>query len=323
VTIGGGTGSFPILRALKNQPVNLTAIVSMADDGGMAGVLRDEYGVLPPSDVRKTLVALAEPGSILRELFNYRFSEGSFKGCAFGNFFLAALEKITGSFAEAVKEASKVLKVKGSVIPVTLSDARLCAKLADGAVIKGETNIDIPTKDFRPAIKKVWLEPKAEINPQAETAIKTADLIVICPGDLYTSIIPNFLVKGMKEAVKKSKAKKVCFVNLMTKFGETHGFKAEDFIKTIEKYLGRDALDFVVFNSKKPRAEILKRYKKEKAEFVEPPGKSKKTKPVYIRADLLASGGFIRHDPGEKTSKILLAILNELDNPNKNQKASF
>lgn len=313
VVIGGGTGTFMVLSSLKEYPVNLTAIVSMADDGGSTGILRDQYGVLPPGDVRRALVALSQESKTLRELFNYRFGAGDLEGHSFGNIFLSALEKISGNFASAVKEASRVLNLKGSVLPVTLDNIRLNAKLADGKIIKGETNIDIPRGRARARIEKVWLSSSAKINPEAKKAILSADMIVIGPGDLYTSIIPNFLVNGVSLAVKKSKAKKVYVCNLMTKYGETHGFRAEDFLGEIEKYLGLGVLDFAIFNKRSPHTSILARYKKEKAEFIEPPkiGQHQMltilTKKIVL-ADLLAPGSFIRHD-NKKLARVLISLL--------------
>ncbi len=304
VVIGGGTGTFVVLSALKNYPLELTAIVSMADDGGSTGMLRDQYGVLPPGDIRRALVALSASPT-LRDLFNYRFIKGDLSGHSFGNIFLSTLEKIKGDFASAVKDASQILNIKGAVLPVTLGNVRLYAQLTDGKILKGETNIDIPRTKTRAKIKKVWLSPAANINPEAKKALISADLIVIGPGDLYTSLIPNLLVRGAPEAIKKSKAKKVFVCNLMTKYGETNGFLAADFVEEIEKYLGKNVLDYAVFNSKKPRAKTLARYKKEKAEFIEPPAKSQK----YILADLLDAGQFIRHNPRQKLAKTLVSLL--------------
>lgn len=302
-----------VLSALKGYPLDLTAIVSMADDGGSTGILRDQYGVLPPGDVRRALVALSQESETLRKLFNYRFESGGLAGYSFGNIFLSALEKIKGDFASAVLEASRVLNVRGRVLPVTLDNVRLNAKLSDGKIIKGETNIDIPKTKLRAKIEKVWLSPSAKINAAAKNAILEADLVIIGPGDLYTSLIPNLLVKGVPEALKKSKAKKVYVCNLMTKFGETHDFKAEDFIGEIEKYLGHGGLDYAVFNNRKPHAKVLKRYKKEKAEFIDPPivrsSVSNNNSSKYIFADLLDDGPFIRHNPRQKLAKVLISLL--------------
>src|SRR3989344_297873 len=243
VVMGGGTGTFTVLSALKAYDVQLSAIVSMADDGGSTGILRDQYGVLPPGDVRRALVALSEASVELRELFNYRFSSGDFAGHSFGNLFLSTLEKIQGNFGSAVEEASRILNVKGNVIPVTLGNVRLYARLQDGTTLSGETNIDIPKRGrSRAPIDTVWLRPKAKINPHAEKAIMDADVVVIGPGDIYTSIIPNLLVSGVPKALQQSKARKVYVCNLMTKFGETQNFTAMNFLDAIERYLGKDIL---------------------------------------------------------------------------------
>ncbi len=310
VVIGGGTGTFVVLSALRDYPVELSAIVSMADNGGSTGRLRDQYGVLPPGDVRRALVALSDTSHTLRNLFNYRFNAGDLHEHNFGNIFLSALEKITGNFSDAVKVASKILNIKGSVIPVTLDNINLRAQLANGVTIKGETDIDIPKHDPTISIKNVWLSPQARINPEAKKAILTADMIVIGPGDLFTSIIPNLLVRGVIESIKKSKAKKVYICNLMTKFGETHGFKAQDFVNTIEKYLGIGILDYAVFNNRKPSAAILNRYREENSHFIDISElDSKHKKPEYILADLLDYGRFVRHNPRKKLAKLLISLL--------------
>ena len=310
VVIGGGTGSFMVLTALRDYPVALSSIVSMADNGGSTGRLRDQYGVLPPGDVRRALVALYDAGPTLRQLFNYRFSGGDFNKHSFGNIFLSALEKITGSFADAVGVASKILNIKGRVIPVTLGNVSLCARLADDRVIRGETDIDVPRHDPRIPIKEIWLEPHVSINPEARRAILEADMIVIGPGDIYTSLIPNLLVKGAAEAIRKSKAKKVYVCNLMTKFGETHDFKAQDFVNTVEKYLGRGVLNYAVFNTRKPSAAVLGRYLKENSHFVSTSGLNlKQKKPRFILADLLDDGKFVRHNPRKKLAGVLVSLL--------------
>jgi len=314
VVIGGGTGTFTVLSALKDLDLSLTAVVSMADDGGSTGALRDQYGVLPPGDVRRALVALSESSETLRELFNYRFGGGDLAGHSFGNIFLSALEKISGNFASAVAEASSVLNIKGKVLPVTLDNIRLHARLADGKLIKGETNIDIPKRGARARAKidKVWLEPFARISQDTKSAILAADLIVIGPGDLYTSLIPNLLVQGVPEAIRKSRAKKVYVCNLMTKYGETDGFKAENFVSEIEKYLGKNVLDYAIFNNKKPTSKILAKYRDEKSEFINPPdirNLASDKRPKYILADLLDDGPLIRHSPRRKLAKVLTGFL--------------
>lgn len=310
VTIGGGTGTFMLLSALKGYPVDLTAIISMADDGGSTGLLRDQYGVLPPGDVRRALVALSESSDVMRDLFNYRFQGGGLQGHNFGNLFISALEKVTGSFASALNEVSLILNINGEVVPVTLDDVRLCARLRDGKIIRGETNIDVPKTPRSAPIEEVWLEPEARLNPSVKRVLRAADLIVLGPGDLYTSIIPNLLVSGMAKEIRESKAIKVYVCNLMTKKGETDGFTGEHFVEEIERYLGKGVLDYALFNNKKPSEEILRRYRREHAHFIEPPkAKTKKGKPDYVLANLIDSGKFIRHSPRKKLAKALLSLL--------------
>lgn len=259
VTIGGGSGSFMVLSGLKKYPVDLSAIVSMADDGGSSGVLRDELGVLPPGDARQCLVALSKSSRLLRELFNYRYSNGGLSGHSFGNIFLSTLEKITGGMDSAIKEAGQILRIRGQVLPVTLKNSRLVAVLKNGKKIIGENKIYGSSLDSL-VFKKLYLEPAASANPEIIPIIKQADKIVISPGDLYTSLIPNFLVKGLSEAVKKSKAKVVYVSNLMTKPGQTDGFNAVDYVKVLEKYSGKGVIDYVVYNKEKPEEKILKKY---------------------------------------------------------------
>lgn len=311
VVIGGGTGVYTVLSGLKKFPYQLTAVLTMADDGGSSGVLREEFGILPPGDIRRALVALSTSSPILAKLFTYRFKNGEgLKGHSFGNLFLTALERITGDFSKAIAEAAKILGIKGKILPVTLDKTRLFARLENDYLVVGETNIDIPKHDPKLAIKEIFLNPPARANKEVIQEIKKADAIVIGPGDLYSSILPNFLVKGIKEAIKKSKAKKIYVLNIMTKYGETNNFKASDFIKTIEKYLGKGVLDYVIINTQKPKAKYLKKYKKEKAEFVvfDKENFTKEKKYEIITARLLRKGSLLRHDP-EKLAQVISKIV--------------
>jgi uncharacterized cofD-like protein len=208
VTVGGGTGSYTVLSGLKNLPdVSLTALVSMADDGGSTGVLMDELGVLPAGDVRQCLVALSEHSDIVRELMNYRFSEGKLDGHSFGNIFLAALEKVTGDFVQGVEVASGILKVKGSVIPVTRNVAKLAIMLSDGKIIEGENKIN-HSEIQEVGIDKIFYQDNVDINEHAKTALLNADYVILGPGNYYCSILPNIAVSGMVDALKKTRAKK-------------------------------------------------------------------------------------------------------------------
>lgn len=317
VVIGGGTGVFTVLSGLKKYPVDLTAVVTMADDGGSTGVLREEFGILPPGDVRRVLVALSHSSDhMMADLFNYRFREGGLLGHTFGNIMLTALERLTGSFEAAVIEAAKLLRVRGMVFPVTLDHVRLCAELEDGSVIRGETNIDIPRHNGNLKIVRVFLDSPARINTRARDAILVSDMVVIGPGDLYTSIVPNLLVQGMPDAIRKSRAKKIYVANLMTKWGETMGFHVEDFIRVIENYVGRHVLDYVCINTKRPSANRRRMYEKESSEFVAIAESSPDTfatrrsakKPTPIFGDFLRRRGFVRHDP-ERLAKVLVSLL--------------
>lgn len=255
--IGGGTGSFTLLTGLKEYTQSLTALVNMADDGGSTGLLRDELGVLPPGDVRQCLVALSD-APMLRDLFNYRFEEGSLKGHAFGNLFLTALEKMTGDFAEGVEVASEVLNVKGRVEPITLSNVTLLMHTETQGEVRGEYIIgDSDLKGERP---KMWLEPEAVLNPKALAAIMEADIVVIAPGNLYGSLAPALIVPGVGEALSKTKAFKVYICNLVTKPGQTDGYSVADFAGEVERLAGRQFLDAVVFNTRQPEQNLLDKY---------------------------------------------------------------
>lgn len=262
VTIGGGTGSFTLLSGLKNYQYDITAIVTMADDGGSTGVLRDELGVLPPGDVRQCLVALSDSTEELRELMNYRFESGGLEGHNFGNLFLSALEKINGSFSGGIIEAIKILNVNGSVIPVSEDDMRLVIKLNDGKLLSGEKELDENVQIHEIGIHEVRLASRVRANKRAVKAIDEADFIIIGPGDHYGSIVPNLLVNGVKKAIKKAKAKVVFVAPLTNKMGQTDGFTVEDYVQNIEKLIGKKRINFVVYNSKKPHKDMVKRYEK-------------------------------------------------------------
>lgn len=323
VTIGGGTGSFTLLSGLKKYPIDLVAIVSMADDGGSTGVLRDELGVLPPGDVRQCLVALSDSSEMLRELMNYRFEGGGLKGHSFGNLFLSALEKINGSFSKGVEEAAKILNTKGEVIPVTDTDTKLYMELKNGKILKGEEQINHSAHLQTIGIKGNYLKPVAKANKKAIERILEADLIVIGPGNHYCSIVPNFLVKGIPEAIRKSKAKVVYNCNLVNKAKHTENFTLDDYIDSINSYIGAKRIDYATFNIKKPSSKLIKKYENRKdllAEFNI--GDRSDRNYRIIRADILsekrpkfsisdvlaAQRSFIRHD-NEKLAKIIMMIL--------------
>lgn len=264
VTIGGGTGTFVIQSGLKRLPnVALTAIVSVADDGGATGRLRDAYGFLPLGDARQALIALAENGesSLIRRLFGYRFSKGDIAGHNFGNLFLTALTDMLGSDAEAIEAASKILRIKGKVIPVSNTPGTLVAHLEDGTTIVGEHTIDTPTPGRAHIVTLETKEP-VEVSKDACAAITAADLIVLGPGDLYASTLANFTVTGLKECVQKSKAKLVYILNLFTKAGQTQGYGASKYVEEITRYAGRTPDTILLSTSSFPK-EALDRYAKE------------------------------------------------------------
>ncbi len=318
VVLGGGTGSFTLLQALKKLTPHITAIVSMSDDGGSSGALRDELGVLPPGDARQCLVALSDSPEI-RNLFNYRFSEGRLEGQSLGNIILSGLELQHGSFEKAVLVASKVLRIRGTVLPVTLGNHRLIMHDAD-QVIRGEHLIDEHSVTSRQAT--VRLEPAATLNPAAHKAIRQADMVVIAPGSLYSSLLPIFAVGGMAEALARTTATVVSVINLVNKPGQTDGWHVADFVAEQERYLGSGQIDVVLYNNQPIAEELLQKYAAE-GEF---PVRTEKAKFKSVSAQLVGARlvapeisaqdpadqaikrTLIRHDASE-VSKQLLKLL--------------
>lgn len=246
--IGGGTGTFVVLSGLKQYPMDIAAIVSTIDSGGSTGRLRDQYGVLPPGDLRQCLVALSEAPDLWRKLFLHRFENGDFNGHNFGNIFLTALDQLTPDYNKVIEMASYILKTKGTVIPVTFDDVHLCAEYQDGEIIETEDLIDTALHKKIP-IKRAYLKPRASANPKALSRIRESEYIILGPGDMYTSIIPNILVRGMRPAIRESKATLIYIVNLVTKNGQTPQYSAFDHVKDIEKYIGRP-IDIVIMNNR-------------------------------------------------------------------------
>lgn len=318
VTIGGGTGNFVVLSGLKNRDLNLKAIVTMSDSGGSSGVLRDEYGVLPPGDVRQCLVALSHAPDQLRKLFLYRFSGGPFDGHNFGNIFLSALEKTSGSMDKAVSVASRILNVTGRVIPVTNEPTELCVELENGEHIIGETNIDEPTHDGNLRIKRTYLTPKnITANPKAIEAIRKADMIVIGPGDVFTSLMPVLLVPGISDAVKASSAEKVFITNLMKKYGQTNRMNVRGTVEAIEALIGAGELDHILMNNAPIPQDIVDYYKKHNEEML---GDDMEQDPRVVRRNIISdtqhkkaegdtlTRSILRHSP-EKVASALLELL--------------
>ena len=264
-TIGGGTGTFNVLSGLgKKRNLNLAAIVTVADSGGSTGELRDEFGILPPGDVRRAIVALADDTEVVRRLFEYRFKEGrSIAGHTVGNLLLTALTDIMGDFERGIEELSEMFDVHGKVIPVTLDNVSLGVTLENGERIVGETDIDIPKHDATIPIREAFLLGGGCLNPRAREAIGNSDYVIIGPGDLYTSIIPNLLCSGMVEALRVTPAKVIYVCNIMTKHGETDGFAVEDFIRVLEQYAGPGSIDYVLVNNGELRSDLLCKYEAE------------------------------------------------------------
>lgn len=309
VCLGGGN-AMPkaVLEGLKRYRVKLTAICAMLDSGGSAGRLRKDYKIVSPGDIRRAFIALANTSPVIEDLFNYRFQTGQLKGHNFANLLIAALELVTDDYEKTIKEITRILNIKHEVLPVTLERANLYAILENGQIISGEENIDKPKHDGNLKIKKVFLKPKVKAYPKAIEAILTANLIVIGPGDLYSSLAQILLTKGIPEAIRESRAKKVYICNLMTKYGETNNFSVQDFTQEIEKYLG-GKIDFVIYNNKKVFPRRLEKYKKEHPELLELVKIDERLKEnkKFIGKDVILSSGPIIHDPN-KLAKVILSI---------------
>jgi uncharacterized cofD-like protein len=319
VTIGGGTGRFTLLLGLKKHPVDISAIVAMSDNGGSTGRLRDELGVLPPGDIRQCLIALSGSAVTMRKLMSYRFEKGGLAGHNFGNILISTLEKITGSLEESLRIVGAILNIKGRVIPVTTDNVELVATLQNGKTIRGEDALDHYKLLSRVGVKDMYLKPHARANARALKAIREADLLVVGPGDIYTSLIPNFLVDGIAEAFVKSKAKKVYVANLMNLKGHTDNFSVADYVDVLEEVIGkRGVFDAVVCNTRKPSPALLKKYKKEGTPVV--CDRERLEGRTVTHADVLASGVaqiakgdklrrvLIRHD-SEKLAHVLIGLL--------------
>lgn len=319
--LGGGTGLYNLLLGLKAFPgFHLASVVNMSDDGGSTGRLRTAFGILPPGDVRRSLVALSTAPDLMKEIIQHRFGaeDPALKDHNFGNLFLAALSQITGSMEEAIRAASDILNIRGIVIPVTTTKNTLMAELEDGTEIIGEANIDVPhERDPGVRITKLWQEPEAVANPNALSAVVNAEYVIIGPGDLFTSIVSNLVVKGIKDAVQQTKGKVIYICNLMTKPGETLGYSVEDHVGEIIKYAGEDCLDYVLVSSSKISKKMLDRYaKKVQAPVViENTDKLKKiTNAEIIEADVGSTVDLVRHDSIRLASEILRIIRKKASN---------
>lgn len=313
VVIGGGTGLSTMLRGLKSYTNNITAIVTVGDDGGGSGKLREDLGMLPPGDIRNCILALADTEPIMEDLLQYRFKEGTLKGQNFGNLFLAAMAEISDNFEDAVKKMSSVLAVTGKVLPVTLDDMKLVAELENGSVIEGESKIPEEVISVGSKIRELMINPKdAEPLDEALQAIEEADAIIMGPGSLYTSIIPNLLVKNISKTIGKSQAIKIYISNVMTQPGETDDFSVSDHLKVLIKYGGKNSIDYVIANDGDVDDDIKERYLKEGSKLVDLDyDKIGELGIEVIATDLVqVTKGYVKHD-GVHLAEILMQTILE------------
>ena len=311
VVVGGGTGISTMLRGLKRFTSNITAVITVADDGGGSGALREDLGMLPPGDIRNCIMALAETESVMERLLQYRFPEGRLKGQSFGNLFLAAMNGISDNFEQAVRNTSDVLAVTGRVLPVTEQDVRLLATLEDGTVIEGESLIGSHHRNHPGRIRELTLQPTGAIPlPPVLEAIHSADLIVLGPGSLYTSILPNLLVDGVSQAIQSAKAARVYVCNVMTQPGETDGFHVSDHVQALTDHVGTDLFDYCLVNSGDVEEPILERYHADGADLVRVDlSKLKKMGIKVVESDIVETrDGLVRHDP-DKLAQTVMDIL--------------
>ncbi|HHX09756.1 MAG TPA: YvcK family protein [Firmicutes bacterium] len=312
VVIGGGTGLATVLRGLKAFDYDITAIVTVADDGGSSGLLRKDMGILPPGDIRNCLLALAEAEPEMAALFNHRFSRGKLKGHNFGNLFLAAMTEMTGDFQEAIRAMSRILAVKGKVLPATLSDVILVAEMEDGSVVLGETAIPLANGK----VKNLRLRPEdPPALDDAVEAIRNADGIIIGPGSLFTSIIPNLLVRGIRQAVRESAASKLYICNVMTQPGETDGFTVLDHVQAIENHAG-PLFSYILVNTAGAPGDVLEKYAQEGKYHVTADLEGlERAGYEVISGDFLARGDLARHDPFKVATAITAFVDSHFRRP--------
>lgn len=315
VVIGGGTGLSVILRGIKKITDNLTAIVTVADDGGGSGVLREDLGMLPPGDIRSCILALADEEGLMKELLKYRFTEGMLKGQNFGNLLIAALNGIFGNFEEAVAKTHEILRVKGKVIPVTSSDVRLCAELENSTIIYGESLIQQESIYHGSPIKRVFLKPeKPAATKEAVDAINKADIIVIGPGSLFTSLIPNLLVDGIRQAIIESMGRKILICNMMTQPGETDHYSVRHHVMKTIDYIDDDVIEYVIANNNIIAEDVLDPYVKDGAKQVIPTVEDRsflKSKNIILIENNFTDiqKGYIRHD-AERIAGVISGLVN-------------
>lgn len=310
VTIGGGTGLASLLRGLKLHSDNLSAIVTVADDGGSSGRLRNELGVLPPGDVRNCLVALADSEPLMTRLFDYRFDkhDGDLGGHSFGNLLIAALTSVTGDFVQALRDSSRILAIRGEVLPPTIEPVVLCARLADGQVIRGETMM----ATAQAPIEEVYLDPPdPQALPEAVETLAQAQAVVIGPGSVYTSLIPNLLVPQITQILARLQVPRIYVCNVMTQPGETDNFTAVDHVQAILRHVEEPIFDYVLLNTRRPSEEVIARYQAEGACFVDPDERGIAALGlVPVCRDLIAEGSWARHDP-LKLAKVVMELATQ------------
>ena len=310
VAIGGGTGLSSLLAGIKEYTTNITAVVTVADDGGSSGRLREEFNILPPGDIRNCLVALAEAEPLMRKLFQFRFNKNSqLKGHNFGNLFITAMTQLTGDFEKALKESSKVLAIRGEVIPSTLNKIKLLARFKDGKITEGEANIPKQEKE----IDMVFLRPvNCQPNVEALRRIREADIIILGPGSLFTSILPNLLIKEITQEIVNARALKIYICNIMTQHGETDNFRASDHLKALIAHTHPRIVEICVVNTGKIPEEYLKKYEKEKSYPVIPDVDVIKNMGYkVVEGDFLSLGDFVRHNSKKLAQKIIEIYINE------------
>ena len=312
VVIGGGTGLSTMLRGLKNYTNNITAIVTVGDDGGGSGMLRDDLGILPPGDIRNCILALADTEPIMEDLLRYRFKEGTLKGQNFGNLFLAAMDGISDNFEDAVQKMSSVLAVTGKVLPVTLDDMKLIAELENGNRVVGESKIPKEAIEQQSKIKRLTINPKKAIPlKEALNAITEADAIVIGPGSLYTSIIPNLLVNDIVETIESSSAIKIYISNVMTQPGESDNFTVADHIDALIKHSSQNCIDYVIANNGEISQDIIARYEKGGSKIVKLDKERIEDLGIKIIEGNLAkvNKGYIKHNTDYLAELIMATVL--------------
>lgn len=314
VVIGGGTGLSVILRGMKRITDNLTAIVTVADDGGGSGKLREDLGMLPPGDIRSCLLAMADEEGLMQELLRYRFTEGILEGQSFGNLLIAALNGICGNFEEAVAKTNEILRVRGQVLPVTGSDVHLCALLENGAFVCGESKIQPEVLRQKSPIAKVSLTPENPLaTEKALEAIRKANLILMGPGSLFTSIIPNFLVNGIPEAIQHSMGRKVLVCNMMTQPGETDHYTVWDHTARATEYLGDNIIEYVIANNKLIDEEALRPYQEDGAQQIVPSEEDRRSlreSGITLIENNFAEikKGYIRHD-ADRIASVVYGLI--------------